>query len=167
MRLILLENRYFPVKWCHVCNKHAFMGWAAELSLWVGPEKDDWMIEVWRMETYSIQKYVVNPWREIKCCNSFTILVSSKIQRRWLNVCKKDLLQRSVSQLLRIQGGLWCFLFIMMFFICSIFLCIISWFSKKQKQKFPKYSCHYFLILKILKKLILSDLKKKGAVYKL
>lgn len=30
------ESVYFP---CHICKEHAFMGWAAELSMWNAPMK--------------------------------------------------------------------------------------------------------------------------------
>ena len=29
---------YFPFKWCHICKEHAFVGWAAQLSMWVAPK---------------------------------------------------------------------------------------------------------------------------------
>lgn len=31
---------YPPFKWRHTCQKHAFVGWAAELSVWVAPMKN-------------------------------------------------------------------------------------------------------------------------------
>ena len=60
----------FPFKWYYICEEHAFVVWAAELSMWVVPMKDlpnlfcqtsysaidsclmDWMIEVWKNKTY-------------------------------------------------------------------------------------------------------------------
>ena len=31
---------YFPFKVCHICNKNAFVGWAAELSIWVALQEE-------------------------------------------------------------------------------------------------------------------------------
>lgn len=30
---------YFPPKWCHICKENTFVGWPAELSVWVAPMK--------------------------------------------------------------------------------------------------------------------------------
>ena len=29
---------HFPLQWCPSCNEHAFVGWAAQLIMWVGPK---------------------------------------------------------------------------------------------------------------------------------
>lgn len=27
---------FIPLKWCNICQSNAFLGWAAELSMWIG-----------------------------------------------------------------------------------------------------------------------------------
>lgn len=63
-------------KWRHVCKKNVFVGWAAELSLWVTSMKNQWKSNVSAKQLILLLTLVLSFWylncSQVWCLNSST-----------------------------------------------------------------------------------------------
>ena len=82
---------YIPFERCHVCNDHAFAGWAAELSIWVPPRKklcQTFSANVKQLILLLLLTLVLSFWHP-RCWQSGGWLASD-CQHLWTRPCYSD-----------------------------------------------------------------------------
>lgn len=102
-------------KWCHICKKNVFVGWAAELSLWVTSMKNQWKSNVSAKQLILLLTLVLSFWylncSQVWCLNSSTgehgpcysiswcLLQTHHVGLIWIGQLSADVPQKQVTAL--------------------------------------------------------------------